>query len=291
MKKVFALLLSVLLLTTLLTVSAFAATPTSAQVYVTIADKDGNLALAGQSVTVTDTDSDGTLTIHDALFAAHEQFYPGGAAAGYLAETSAWGLSLVKLWGAENGGSYGYMINHASPLSLNDPIRTGDRIAAYVFTDLTNYSDAYCYFQADSLAVRAEDSFTLTLTKAGYDANWNPITLPVNGATITVDGAKTTYKTDANGQVTLSLSTLGTHTISATSPTETLVPPVCTVRVTARPVTSAHVSSTPSATPDSTQPQTGEASTLPVYSTLLLLSAAGILLTAVLGVKHKNYEK
>ena len=54
----------------------------SADVYVTVSDKDGNLALTQEKITVTDVDSDNKLTVNDALYCAHEAKYEGGAAAG-----------------------------------------------------------------------------------------------------------------------------------------------------------------------------------------------------------------
>ena len=103
MKKFFLLALALVLALNLAAVClADEAAPT---VYVTIAN--GDLMLIRQPVTLTDTDADGLLTINDALFLAHEEAFEGGAEAGYLAGESQWGLSLFKLWGVENGGSYG----------------------------------------------------------------------------------------------------------------------------------------------------------------------------------------
>ena len=56
-----------------LSVPVFAANDTA--VFVTICDKDGKIALAQEKINVTDADGDGTLTITDALFCAHEAKY------------------------------------------------------------------------------------------------------------------------------------------------------------------------------------------------------------------------
>jgi hypothetical protein len=61
----------------------------TAKISVTIADK-GNLVMSQEEVTVTDIDGDGTLTINDTLYAAHEATYEGGAAAGYGSAMSSW---------------------------------------------------------------------------------------------------------------------------------------------------------------------------------------------------------
>lgn len=232
MKKFLATLLALLMLVSL---TAFAEeAPT---VYVSISDDTGVLVLAHQPVMLTDADADGVLTIHDALAAAHAAYHPDGTEA-YLAENSEWGLSLYRLWGVENGGSYGYCVNDASAMSLLDPVQEGDHIKAYAFTDLTAWSDTYCYFTAPvatgaRLAAAAVNSeIALTLSAAGYDESWAPVTLPVAGAVLTVNGEKTEVVTDENGNAVLNFAAAGTYTVSAVSETMTLVPPVCIVTVT-----------------------------------------------------------
>ncbi len=224
MKKFLANLLSLMMLLCL------ASAEEAPIVYVSISDDAGALALACAAVSVTDADGDGLLTLSDALNCAHAAYHPDGAAA-YLAEASEWGLSLYKLWGVENGGSYGYCLNDASALSLLDPVQAGDHIKAYAYTDLTAYSDIYCYFSSSVAAVKANEAAALILTANGYDAAWNPITLPVAGAIITVDGEKTDCVTDENGCAALALPA-GEYVLSAVSETMTLVPPVCILNVT-----------------------------------------------------------
>lgn len=226
MKKFLSLLLAVWMLVSL-TASAEAA-PT---VYVSISTDTGALVLAYVPVALTDADGDGALTICDALMLAHAAHHPEGAEA-FLAEQTEWGLSLYKLWGVENGGSYGYMLNDASTWSLVDPVKDGDHVKAYVYTDVTTFSDTYAYFTAPVAAAAVNTEITLTLNAAGYDANWAPVTLPVAGAVLTVNGEKTEIVTDENGNAVLTLAEAGTYTVSAVSETMTLVPPVCIVTVT-----------------------------------------------------------
>ena len=226
MKKFLSLLLVVWMLVSL-TASAEAA-PT---VYVSISDDTGALVLAYVPVALTDADGDGALTICDALMLAHAAHHPEGAEA-FLAEQTEWGLSLYKLWGVENGGSYGYMLNDVSAWSLVDPVKDGDHVKAYAFTDLTAFSDTYAYFTAPVAAAVVNTEIALTLNAAGYDADWNPVILPVAGATLTVNGEKTDVVTDENGNAVLTLAEAGTYTVSAVSETMTLVPPVCIVTVT-----------------------------------------------------------
>lgn len=201
------------------------AAETAPMVYVTVAN--GTPVLVQQPVSVTDADGDGALTIDDALFCAHEANFTGGAAAGYASEDSDFGRSMKKLWGVENGGSYGYYRNNASAFSLLDAIHDGDRIYAFVYTDTTSFSDMYCYFDKDSVACTAGEAVSLTLYSIGFDASFNAVVSPLAGAMLTLDGRETGVVTDGDGKATLPLKDAGSYIISATSATATLVPPVC----------------------------------------------------------------
>ncbi len=212
------------------TFSVYAVDDLSALVYVTISDANGSLAMTQQQVAVTDIDSDGVLTINDALYCAHEASYEGGAEAGYASSQTEYGLSLDMLWGTANGGSYSYYVNNSSAMSLSDAIAEGDYINAYTYTDLTAWSDVYCYFDQNTVSTEENLEFSLTLSYCGYDANWNPVTLAVSDAVITVDGEATEFVTDENGKVTITLAA-GDYVLSAASENQTLVPPVCKVSV------------------------------------------------------------
>lgn len=222
-------LLLTLLLVGMLGVTAMAESEASANVTVTIAD-EGTLVMTQETVSVTDVDGDGALTVNDALYAAHEAAYEGGAAAGYGSGMTEYGLSLNKLWGDESG-SFGYRVNNVSCWSLADPVAEGDHVVAFVYKDQTAWSDSYSFFDVTEAAVKEGDTLTLTLSAAAYDAEFNPITVPVEDAVITVNGVATEYKTDAQGTVTLTLDESGTLVISATSDSQILVPAVCVAEV------------------------------------------------------------
>ena len=226
MKKWISMLLCVLLS---LSLAACGQTETpeeppvdATMVTVTIASA-GELAVTAQTIAVTDRDEDGALTISDAIATAHSAFYPSGAE-GYATEMTDYGLSMQKLWGVENGGSYGYYVNNASAFSLTDPIADGDYVAAYSYADLTAWSDIYTYFN-DCVVVPGE--VTLTLSQAAFDENWNPVTLPVNLAEILINGEATGYYTDEHGDVTLTVA--AGDVISAAVDGMVIVPPVCVV--------------------------------------------------------------
>ena len=207
----------------------FAESADSCDVYVTITNGEHKIVM--EKVTVTDTDADGKLTISDALYNAHEDHYDGGAAEGYAVKKTQYGLSLDKLWGVQNGGSYGYYLNNTMAMCLEDALADGDYISAYVYTDTRTFSDTYTYFDVNTLDVKAGSSFDVTLSKIAFDAQFQPVAQPVEGAVITIDGEATDIVTDANGKATIPTSKAGTFVISAASATETLVPPAMIVNV------------------------------------------------------------
>ena len=229
MKKLFSVMLAFLIIMGCISITSFADN-TSATVYVSISEK-GQLVAAQTKVTVTDVDGDNALTVNDALYAAHEVAYSGGAKAGYSYYTDKdYGLSIGKLWG-DTSGNFGYYINNSSCWSLADSVKNGDYLNAFVYSDSKNYSDKYCFFNSYAVTADSNSDIELTIGCAGYDASWNPVTLPVANAEITVDGKATGVKTDAYGKATIQISDAGSHIISAVSASETLVPPVCTAQI------------------------------------------------------------
>ncbi len=243
-KRAFAALLLSFLLSGLLGLQVFAEEESaeSVYVYVTICDENGALVLAREEISVRDLDGDGVYTIDEALYCAHEAKYTGGAD-GYASEETAYGLSLTKLWGVENGGSYGYYHNNASPRSLADPVKAGDAVNAFVYTDTDAFSDTYCFFDETHVAVSGDEKLTLTLYSYTYDEAWNTVTVPVSGAVITIDGKATGFVTDAEGKVTLSFDGTGYCVVSAVKDGMTLVPPVCAVAVSSDRLPAGDVSS------------------------------------------------
>lgn len=237
------------------------------KVYVTIADDNGEIVVARKSVSVSDLDGDGAVTISDALAAAHAKFYADGAD-GYGTFDSEYGLSLGKLWGVENGGSYGYYVNNASAWSLADPVAEGDHVYAFVYTDLATWSDTYSWFEKASVKAAAGEEITLTLKCSGYDENWSPVESAVEGAKILVDGKDTGVVTDADGKAVITVADEGSVVISATSDTMTLVPPVCVAKIGAAGA----------AVPE--LPKTGVTSTFVFIGSGIALIAAGAVVIA-----------
>lgn len=236
MKKCLSIMLAFFMIMGHMSITSFA-DDTSATVYVSISNK-GQLVAAQTKVTVTDIDGDNVLTVNDALYAAHEASYSGGAKEGYSYYTHKdYGLSIGKLWG-DTSGNFGYYINNSSCWSLADSVKSGDYLNAFVYSDGKFYSDKYCFFTDNTVSVGKNSEIHLTLNGAGYDSAWNPITVPVKGAEITIDGTKTGVITDSDGKATIKINEGGTHIISAVSSTETLVPPVCTAQINGGIITS-----------------------------------------------------
>ncbi|MBR3836225.1 MAG: hypothetical protein IKJ69_05515 [Clostridia bacterium] len=229
MKKVLSLVLSLLMIFGCMSIGTFAADDI-VKVYVSVANK-GELVAAQVAVDVKDIDSDGALTVNDALYAVHEAVYDGGAQAGYSYYThKVYGISLGKLWG-DASGNFGYYLNNSSCWSLADTVKDGDYLTAFVYKDAKLYSDTYCFFSDCTVTANKGDEIELTLNGAGYDASWNPITVTVADAEITVDGVATGVKTDENGKATIKIDKVGEHIISAVSASQTIVPPVCTAQI------------------------------------------------------------
>lgn len=212
------------LVCTLLALALLCGAALADTVYVTITDGNGEFRLAHAATEVSDVDGDGELTVYDALYCAHEQYYEGGAAAGFAAETTDYGISLTKLWGIDNGGSFGYYVNDNACQNLADLAGDGSHVQAYAFRDLENWSDTFSYFQQG-------EGDALTLIMQGHDADWNVVETPVAGAKITIDGQATDLVTDESGSATVSIAEPGTHIVSATYDGAVLVPPILVINV------------------------------------------------------------
>lgn len=228
MKKKLICALTVLVVTVLTCVPG-AARDSGMTVFVTVAD--GELKLAHEPVQVYDVDGDENLTLNDVLFIAHEMYFRGGAEKGYASFAGDYGLAVSKLWGNENGTGFGYYINDVSAFSLSDPVAKGDKVVAFVYADTEGFSDEYCYFDSSFVETGRDGTVSLTLFAAGYDENWAPVTLPLEGAVITVNGERTDLVTDENGRVSVSLEGKKDVVISAVSDERFIVPPVCFAEV------------------------------------------------------------
>lgn len=210
MKKTISILVVTVLLAAAFGVSVFAAD--TVNVTVTIWDRNGSAAVALEALSVTDTDNDNKLSVGDVLSAAHDKWYNGGSAAGYACEETEFGLSMTMLWG-DSSGSYGYYVNNQMAMSLADEVKDGDYIAAFVYTDKKNLSDTYSFIEfCPDKSASGQNCFIAQYI--GWDENWNPVTNPVVGANVFIDGKDSGMLTDENGYIHLSLDEVGEHIIT-----------------------------------------------------------------------------
>ena len=239
----------------------------------------GTLTVPAQSVTVADRNGDGKFDLDEALYAAHEAYYEGGAAAGYRSAESDYGLSMEKLWGADNG-AFGYYLNDQFAMSLLDEVKAGDRVAAFVYSDAVSWSDSYCYFdQTNMQDAKQGDEVSLKLSKFTFGADGSASAVPASGAYITIDGKKTAYQTDENGAVRVRLDQAGEQIISAVSDQDVLVPTALRVTVAAADTTAANTAAASSKTTTSAAKnnqakasKTGDTTAIPALALTALLA-------------------
>ncbi|MDO4863077.1 MAG: hypothetical protein Q4A05_02805, partial [Ruminococcus sp.] len=238
MKKFIAAAAAAFITCSAMSITAFAE-EASADVFVTVADGEGKLAVAQEAVTVTDIDKDGKLTINDALVITHDKFYEGGSEAGYASSEGQYGLGLDKLWGTENGGSYGYYVNNAAAMGLADEVKSGDYINAFVYPDPSAWATTYYgWFDKNTAEADEGGEIEVTLMRASFDENYQMVPVAVEGAAITVNGSATEVKTDAEGKAKIKLDNAGKNIISAASPEGmTLISPVLVADVKAAETT------------------------------------------------------
>ncbi len=230
MKKLAGIVCCWAILASLFSFTVFAEANPLSTVFVSIADENGNLVLAYESVELSDADGDGALTVGDALANAHEAHYKDGKK-GFSSEQTQYGTSMTKLWGVVNGGSYGCFVNNASAMSCSDAVKAGDHIYAFVYTDTLMFSDNYSYFDVQSVTAKRGDTVTITLRASGYDENWNPYTAPVANAVILVDGEDSGIRTDENGSASIAVDFRQNAVLSARSDDQIITPPVCLISV------------------------------------------------------------
>lgn len=212
------------------------ATANPVDIYVTIANK-ANVVMFQQSVTVTDVNNNGFFDVDDALYAAHEVGYEGGAAAGYASFDSQWGLSIGMLWG-DTSYCYGYWLNNASCWSLEDVVAEGNHLVAFVYQDADYWSDSYAKFEKFDYAAVEDAALNVRLDKAGYDENWSTVFSAHVGAAITAYDSKGNAVTDGitvndngDGTYSVTMAVPGAYYLVASNNDPLIVPTVCRVVV------------------------------------------------------------
>ena len=201
MKKIISLLLvTVLILGSFSAI--FADDAKSITVYVTVNDKcqlaktRDNRYAAMLEIKVQEG-----ANLDDVFRTLHKLYYPSGEE-GYESEKTAYGISMVKAWGQDNGSSYGYYINNNMAFSCSDLVHDGDLIDLFVYKDMAGFSDLYT--SAESKPSNVEGETLVSVSYYYFDENFALAKAALEGAEIyTVKNGQmkaSGIKTDENGQ-------------------------------------------------------------------------------------------
>lgn len=209
-------------------------------VLVSIADK-GSVELAYEPVTASDRNGDGKIDIGEVLYAAHEEFYGGGAAEGFASAESQYGAYITKLWGDESG-NFGYYVNNAMAMGLGDEVKEGDHVYAYITANAYPDNDAYAFFGSDAYSAAAGGKLEVSLSyQSGYDESLAPVFAGFDKAELKAYDVKLEneasgfdYVSAGNGKYTVSFEKPGEYLIVATAENNAIVPAVCKVSVSTR---------------------------------------------------------
>ena len=163
-----------------------------------------------------------TVSIADALVAAHAKVYGTDFHASEISSEDAqltismgaWGASLDKMFGAPTFGSVSMFINNDNSYEVVQSVEStaadGDLVSVALLHD-SNWSDKYIYFAQDQFSNDAAGNVDVkVMAKAWSD------TEPVNGAKVVLKGAddNSTYEavTDENGIAKFMPDVIGTYT-------------------------------------------------------------------------------
>lgn len=217
-RSILTLALSVILCVCLIPTKVAGAEPVDIDVYVTIsvsgdfADTTTGEDIAYKKITLTGQSG---YTVSDVLKKVHDEYYPGGAAAGYAENTYGW---ATMFWGTTGtyGAPCGYYVNNASAGGTTDPVNDGDHVYAFLYTDTIEYTDKYTYFSEINVSAEEGTAVELQLAGTGYASGYSSVSGPCEGAQIYVDGAvQTGVMTDSDGKVSLTFDTAGTYVVTA----------------------------------------------------------------------------
>ena len=188
---------------------------------------------------------------------------------------SDYGLSLKKLWG-DTSGAFGYYADDQFAMGLSDEVKDGGCLTAFVFQDTAKYGDKYCYFDKKEITdAKQGDTVKLKLNVIHFDANYAPQVDPAADATITIDGEKTAYKTDANGEVDFKFERAGNMILGAVSDTEILVPTILRATVAAEETTAIETTTTEAAVTTTTAAATTVTTTKAAAAVTTTAKASG----------------
>ena len=213
-----------------------------------IAKTKSGAAMADKTVTVTDRDKDGKLTVDEALYAAHKSY---SSTKNYATTETAYGKNVSKLWGVKTGNALFFVNDKGLTTGVGtDTVKAGDRLYASINQDEMG-NDWYTTFDSASKDVLANEEFTLNLS-GHYGMSWGDYSNePVEGIQIgtwskgkfkALEGATT----DEDGNIKLSFAKVGTYYVTAKGTVAgtywmgeavdcPIMAPMCVVKVSAAP--------------------------------------------------------
>jgi len=240
MKKLLSFLLILSMILTVAPISSLASTDdVSITAYVTVSkygefvENNNGEKVALLPVVLNDRNE---YTLEDLFAELHNQYYDGD---GYSSNVGDYGAYITKFWGDESG-NFGYQINGGSEtvMGLNHQVEDGDCVDVTIYKSLYPDTEAYTKFDKYQVQIYTGDELEFVLERAGYDADWNTVFSPCEGAEITVNGSDAGVITNEDGEATLYFDQTGTYIVSAyknkTIEEETvpeITAPVCVVTV------------------------------------------------------------
>lgn len=216
MKKILSLFLVLTMVLTAMPVSILADGSDTITAYVTVS-KYGNFVkdVNGNESVLMPVELSGSseYTLDDLFAELHDTYYPGG----YISAESDYGAYITKFWGDESG-NFGYQVNGGTEavMGLDHQIEDEDYVDVAIYKNWYPDTEAYTKFDRYQAEILVGEDFEITLSEAGYDADWNMVFSACEGATVTVDGAETDIVTDGDGKAVLNFDKAGTYVVSAT---------------------------------------------------------------------------
>ena len=153
------------------------------------------------------------VTVLDALADIHAVMYGADKVKDELKVTDkGW---ITNCFGSDKG-NVGYAIDDTTPSDVFAELKTDNTLYLYLYNDTVGWSDKFLYFGEKTTKSCIHKDIVLTVNTNGYDANWNMVKTPVNGATVELRDADNNVvassTTDENGNAKFTVEKLGTYT-------------------------------------------------------------------------------
>ncbi len=223
--RVTALILTFLMTLVFIPTFSYADEAEGITVYLTVSNQgvlaqasDGSV-MVQKPVTVTDIDGDGAYTYDEALVAAHDAYFEGGAAAGYDPGSG----FVKKLWGVDSTNNLFFINGNGLGTGVTvDTVQADDVLYASINADSKYYADWYTAFEPDNMTAYVNEEVTLNLKgHLGMAfAEEDKVNTPIEGVTVKDTTGKEYGTTDEEGNVSLSFSAPGTYIITAAGTTK-----------------------------------------------------------------------